>query len=131
MAAITMTVVGNLARDPELRYTPTGHAFASFTIASTERVRDGNGWKDGATTWVRCTAWRDLAEHAAETLHQGTRVVATGNVHQREYQDKDGSRRTDWELNVTDCGPSLLFATARVTKAAAKTARNQEEQPPW
>jgi single-strand DNA-binding protein len=116
MTAITMTVVGNLGRDPELRYTAEGHPVASFTIASTERVRDGDTWKDGAVTWVRCAAWRSLAEHAAETFHKGDRVIATGTLIQHDHINEEGVTRYGWELSVIDCGPSLKFATTRTIK---------------
>jgi len=136
MTAINVTVIGNLARDPELRYTPTGAAVASFTVASSERYRDNSGeWHDGPTSWVRCNAWRDLAEHVAETLGKGDRVIVTGKIAQRDYEitapggKGAPEKRTTWEVRADDVGPSLRSATAKI----AKTRRNGVPLPedPW
>jgi single-strand DNA-binding protein len=114
MTGISLTVAGNLGGDPELRYSAQGRLFATFTIASTERIRGDDGaWRDGTTSWVRAVAWGDLAGHVAETLQKGDRVLVTGTVKQREHTARDGTSRTDWELSVTDAAPSLLFATAQ------------------
>ena len=135
MPAIDITVTGNLARDPDLRYTPAGAPVATFTVASTERFQENGEWKDGATSWVRCNAWRELAEHIVETFSKGDRVIVHGTLRQRDYEvpAKDGNpggKRTSWEVNVTDAGPSLKYATA----AVKKTARDHVPPPaedPW
>lgn len=114
----TLTIVGNLGNDVELRFTPSGSAVASFTIASTPRHFDKrtNEWVNDETLWMRCTAWRDLAEHIAETLRKGMRVIAQGRLTQRSYQDRNGVDRTVVELTVDEIGPSLRYATAQVTR---------------
>ena len=115
----TITIVGNLTADPELRFTPAGAAVVAFTIASTPRAFDKNSseWKDGDTLFLRASAWRDLAEHVAESLTKGQRVIATGRLKQRSYDDNEGVKRTVIELDVEEVGPSLKYATAKVTKA--------------
>jgi single-strand DNA-binding protein len=115
----TITIVGNLTADPELRFTPAGAAVVAFSIASTPRAFDKtkNEWKDGDTLFLRASAWRDLAEHVAESLVKGQRVVATGRLKQRSYEDREGVKRTVVELDVDEIGPSLKYATAKVTKA--------------
>jgi single-strand DNA-binding protein len=117
-----ITVVGNLTADPELRYTNNGVPFASFTIASTPRTfdRQNNEWKDGEALFLRATVWREFAEHVANSLTKGTRVIARGNLRQRSYDDKDGQRRTSYELDVDEIGPSLRYATAQVTRAQSR-----------
>lgn len=114
-----ITVVGNLTADPEMRYTNSGVPFASFTIASTPRTFDKNAdeWKDGEGLFLRATVWREFAEHAASSLTKGMRVIARGNLRQRSYDDKDGQRRTSYELDIDEIGPSLRYATAAVTRA--------------
>ena len=113
-----ITVVGNLTADPEMRYTNSGVPFASFTIASTPRTFDkqANEWKDGEGLFLRATVWREFAEHCANSLTKGMRVIARGNLRQRSYDDKDGQRRTSYELDVDEIGPSLRYATAQVTR---------------
>lgn len=115
----TITVVGNLTGDPELRYTPSGHAVANFTVASTPRVFDKqtNQWKDGDALFLRCSLWRQPAENTAESLTRGARVIVTGRLTQRSYEAKDGEKRTVVELQVDEIGPSLRYATAKVNKA--------------
>ncbi|MGB7819371.1 MAG: single-stranded DNA-binding protein [Ornithinibacter sp.] len=115
----TITIVGNLTADPELRFTPSGAAVANFTVASTPRTfdRQTNDWKDGETLFMRCSVWRDAAENVAESLHRGTRVVATGRLKSRSYETKEGEKRTVIELDVDEVGPSLRYASAKVTKA--------------
>ncbi len=117
-----ITVVGNLTADPEMRYTNSGVPFASFTIASTPRTfdRQTNEWKDGEALFLRATVWREFAEHVANSLTKGTRVIARGNLRQRSYDDKDGQRRTSYELDVDEIGPSLRYATAQVTRAQSR-----------
>jgi len=114
----TVTVVGNLTDDPDLKITPSGASVASFTIASTPRTFDkaANEWKDGQALFLRCSIWRDAADHVVESLSKGTRVIATGALKQRSYE-KDGQKRTVVELDVEEIGPSLKYATAKVTKA--------------
>lgn len=114
----TITVVGNLTADPELRFTPSGAAVSNFTIASTPRFfdRQANEWKDGETLFMRCSLWREAAENAAESLTKGTRVVAQGRLKARSFDTKEGERRTSWELDVDEIGPSLRFATASVQR---------------
>ena len=115
----TITIVGNLTADPELRFTPSGAAVANFTVASTPRTfdRQSNEWKDGETLFMRCSIWRDAAENIAESLHRGTRVIATGRLKSRSYDTKEGEKRTVIEIEADDLGPSLKWATASVTKA--------------
>jgi single-strand DNA-binding protein len=116
-----ITVVGNLTADPELRYTQNGLPVAGFTIASTPRNfdRQSNEWKDGESLFMRCSAWRDLAEHVAGSLTKGSRVIATGRLRQRSYETREGEKRTAIELEVDEVGPSLRYATATVTRAAS------------
>ena len=113
-----ITIVGNLTADPELRTTGNGATLASFTIASTPRTynRNSGQFEDGTALFMRCTAWRDLAQHCAESLHKGMRVIATGRLSQRNYQAQDGSNRSVIELTVDEIGPSLRYATASVTR---------------
>jgi single-strand DNA-binding protein len=115
----TITIVGNLTADPELRFTPSGAAVANFTVASTPRTfdRQANEWKDGETLFMRCSIWRDAAENIAESLHRGTRVIVTGRLKSRSYETKEGEKRTVIELDVDEVGPSLRYASAKVTKA--------------
>jgi single-strand DNA-binding protein len=113
-----ITVVGNLTGDPELRFTPSGAPVANFTIASTPRVRDNqtNEWKDGDTLFLRCSIWRDAAENVAETLSKGMRVIAQGRLTQRSYTTREGENRSVVELQVDEIGPSLRYASAKVTR---------------
>jgi single-strand DNA-binding protein len=115
-----ITVVGNLTADPELRFTPSGAAVANFTVASTPRTFDKNSneWKDGEALFLRCSVWRQAAENVAESLHRGTAVIVQGRLKQRSYETKEGEKRTVYELDVEEVGPSLKFATAKVTKAS-------------
>lgn len=113
-----ITIVGNLTADPEIRTTGSGASVASFTIASTPRSwnRSTNQFEDGQALFMRCSAWRDLAEHCAQSLSKGMRVIAQGRLQQRSYQANDGSQRTVIELQVDEIGPSLRYATAHVQK---------------
>lgn len=115
----TITIVGNLTNDPELRFTPSGAAVASFTVASTPRFLDKatNEWKDGDALFLRCSVWRQAAENAAESLHRGDRVLVTGRLKQRSFETKEGEKRTVVEVDVDEVGPSLRYATAKVNKA--------------
>jgi len=125
-----ITVVGNLTDDPELRFTPSGAAVANFTIASTPRTldRQTNEWRDGEALFLRCSLWRQAGENAAESLTKGMRVIATGALKQRSYE-KDGQKRTVVELDVEEIGPSLKYATAKVTKASrsGQSGGNQQQ----
>ena len=114
-----ITVVGNLTADPELRFTPNGAAVANFTVASTPRTfdRQTNEWKAGEALFLRCSVWREAAENVAESLTKGMRVIVQGRLRARSYDDRDGNRRTSWELDVDEVGPALRFATAKVTRA--------------
>jgi single-strand DNA-binding protein len=113
-----ITVVGNLTADPELRFTPSGAAVASFTIASTPRTfdRNSNEWKDGEALFLRCSIWRQAAENAAESLTRGMRVIASGRLKQRSYETREGEKRTVIELDVEEIGPSLKYASAKVNR---------------
>ena len=115
-----ITVVGNLTADPELRFTPSGAAVANFTVASTPRTFDKNTneWKDGEALFLRCSVWRQAAENVAESLTRGTAVIVQGRLKQRSYDTKEGEKRTVYELDVDEVGPSLRWATAKVTKAS-------------
>jgi single-strand DNA-binding protein len=122
-----LTLIGNLTNDPELRFTPSGHAVANFTVASTPRTfdRQSNEWKDGETLFMRCAIWREAAESVAESLTRGTRVIVTGRLEQRSYDTKEGEKRTVVEMQVDEVGPSLRYATAKVTKAGRSGGGNQ------
>lgn len=113
-----ITVIGNLTADPELRFTPSGAAVANFTVASTPRTfdRNSNEWKDGEALFLRCNIWREAAENVAESLTKGTRVIVSGRLKQRSYDDRDGNKRTVVELEVDEIGPSLRYATAKPTR---------------
>lgn len=115
-----ITVIGNLTDDPELKFTPSGAAVANFTVASTPRTfdRQSNEWKDGDALFIRCAAWRQLAENCAESLQKGQRVIVTGALKIRNFERQDGSKGTSVEINVDEIGPSLRYATAKVTKVS-------------
>ena len=117
---IPITIIGNLTNDPELRFTPSGAAVASFTVASSSRVLDKqtNEWKDGESLFLTCNVWRQAAENAAESLQRGMRVIVQGRLKQRSYETREGEKRTVYEIEVDEVGPSLKNATAKVTKAA-------------
>ena len=113
-----ITIVGNLTADPEMRFTPSGAAVASFTVASTPRTfdRQAGEWKDGETLFMRCSIWRDAAENVAESLTKGTRVIVQGRLVQRSYTTREGENRTVVEMQVDEIGPSLRYAKAQVTR---------------
>lgn len=114
-----ITVVGNLTADPELRFTPSGAAVANFTVASTPRTFDraSGEWKDGEALFLRCNIWRQAAENVAESLTRGSRVIVTGRLKQRSFETKEGEKRTVFEVEVDEIGPSLRYATAKVNRA--------------
>ena len=116
----TITVVGNLTADPELRFTPSGAAVANFTVASTPRIydRQSGEWKDGEALFLRCNIWREAAENVAESLTRGTRVIVSGRLKQRSFETREGEKRTVFEVEVDEIGPSLRYATAKVNKAS-------------
>ena len=126
----TITVIGNLTADPELRFTQSGVAVANFTIASTPRTFDKrrNEWVDGEALFLRSTIWRDAAENVAESLEKGSRVVAQGRLVQRAFTDREGNNRTSIELDVDEIGPSLRYATARVTKVDRRQSGGRAPQ---
>jgi single-strand DNA-binding protein len=117
---VTITVIGNLTDDPELRFTPSGAAVARFRVASTPRFLDkqSNEWKDGEPLFLQCQVWRQAAENVAESLHRGARVIVSGRLRQRTYETREGEKRTVFELEVDEVGPSLRYATAKVQKMA-------------
>jgi len=123
----TLTVIGNLTNDPELRFTPSGAAVANFTIASTPKTfdRNSNEWKDGETLFLRCAVWKEPGENVAESLTKGMRVIISGRLKSRSYETKEGEKRTVIELEVDEIGPSLRYATAKVNR----TQRNGGQAP--
>ncbi len=119
----TITIVGNLTGDPELRFTPSGAAVANFTVASTPRTfdRQSNEWKDGDAMFLNCSVWRQAAENVAESLTKGMRVVVQGRLKSRSYETQQGERRTVFEVDVDEVGPSLRYATAKVARATGNS----------
>ncbi|MFC4588623.1 single-stranded DNA-binding protein [Sphaerisporangium corydalis] len=132
----TITIIGNLTTDPELRFTGSGLAVAGFTVASTSRTfnRAAGAWDDGNTLFMRCSAWREMADHVAESLNRGARVIVTGRLSQRSYETREGDKRTVVELTVDEIGPSLRFATAKPVKATRNGDASSPATPqsdPW
>ena len=115
-----ITIIGNLVGDPELRYTPTGQAVATFRVASTPRFMDRttNEWKDGDSLFLSCNVWRQAAENVAESLQRGMRVIVSGRLRQRSYETKEGEKRTVYEVEADEVGPSLRNASAKVTRSS-------------
>lgn len=122
-----ITIVGNLVDDPELRFTPSGAAVANFRIASTARRfnKQSNEWEDGDALFLSCSAWRQLAENVAESLQKGMRVLIQGRLKSRQYETREGEKRTVFEIDVEEVGPSLKYATAKVTRAARSQGGQQ------
>jgi len=116
------SIVGNLTEDPELRYTPSGAPVANFRVAVTPRVKDGDGWKDGETSFFQVTAWRSLAENVAESLTKGARVMVYGRLTQRSWETPEGEKRSVVEVQAEEVGPSLRWATAKPERTSAKAA---------
>lgn len=129
-----ITIIGNLTADPELRFTPSGHAVTNFTVASTPRSFDkaSNEWKDGEALFLRCSIWRQAAENVAESLQRGARVIVTGRLKQRSYETQQGDKRSVIELEAEDVGPSLLWATATVHRGERASAGPKgQAADPW
>ena len=128
---VTICITGNLVDDPILRFAQSGAAVANFTIASTPRAFDkqSNEWKDGDTMFLNCSIWRQAAEHVAESLTKGTRVIVQGRLKSRSYDDREGNRRTVFEVDVEEIGPSLARATAVVTRATGGAVQSAPRQP--
>ena len=132
-----ITIIGNLTADPELRYTPSGSAVANFTVATTPRTFDKRTgeWVDGDATFLRCNLWRQPAENLVESgIGRGARVIVHGRLRQRSYETRDGEKRTSYEVEVDEIGPSLRYATASVEKvgrSSAPAARHDEAEGPW
>jgi single-strand DNA-binding protein len=124
-----VTVIGNLGSEPDMRYTPGGNAVASFSVAVPQRRYDkvSGKWEDTGTTWYRCIAWRDLAEHAAESLTRGTRVIVVGSLASRDWEDKEGNKRESWEVTVDAIGPDLTYATASVKRTTREKVPMPED----
>jgi len=132
MADTHVTITGNLTDNPELTYTPNGAAVANFRLAVTPRVRDGNGWKDGETSFFRITAWRDLAEHLADSLAKGDRVIVQGQLKTRSWETPEGDKRSVVEVTAEEAGPSLRWAIAkpeRATKATTNRGQTTDDPP--
>ena len=132
----TITMIGNLVDDPELRFTPSGAAVAKFRVASTPRYLDKttNEWKDGESLFLQCQIWRQAAENVAESLTKGMRVILSGRLKQRSYETKEGEKRTVFEVEVDEVGPSLRSATAKVTRtqrAAGGASTETFSDDPW
>ena len=139
---VIVTIIGSLTADPELRYTSSGAPVANFTVASNARTFDknSNDWKDSDPLFLRCTAWKQLAENITESLTKGARVIVQGRLKQRSYETRDGEKRTVTELDVEEIGPSLKFATAKVQRASREggsrgstqqTQRGSASDDPW
>ncbi|MEU4092024.1 single-stranded DNA-binding protein [Streptomyces sp. NPDC026673] len=126
----TLTLAGNLVDDPELRFTPAGHAVAKFRVASTPRTFDkqANEWKDGESLFLTVSCWRKLAENVTESLQRGARVIVTGRLTQRSYDDREGIKRTVYEVEADDVAASLQRATAHITKAGREGAQQAQQQ---
>lgn len=124
-----ITLVGNIVADPELRFTPSGAAVANFRVASTPRYydREAGEWKDGDGLFLTCNAWRQMAENVAESLAKGMRIMVKGRLRQRNYETKQGEKRTVYEIEVDDVGPSLRNATANVTKTSGQQGRGGQQ----
>jgi single-strand DNA-binding protein len=134
MADTHVTLVGNLTDDPEVRFTPTGTQVGSFRLAVTPRVRDGEGWKNGETSYFRINLWRELASHTAESLSKGDRAVVIGRLKTRAWETPEGERRSVVEVEADEVGPSLKWATAkpqRASKPNGKTSGQSNDDPPF
>lgn len=133
-----ITLIGNLVEDVELRFTPSGHAVANFTVASTSRVfdKEKGEYKDGDAIFLRCSIWRQYAENITESLAKGTRVIVTGRLKQKHYETKEGEKRTSFEVDVDEVGAALRYATVKITKTtrdnkSASQTSNEYQGDPW
>jgi single-strand DNA-binding protein len=124
-----ITIVGNLVDSPELRFTAQGKAVANFTVAESKRVKDGNDWKDGPTTFWKCSLWDTAAENLTESMSRGQRVIVVGEVAQRSYETREGEKRSVFEVTASEVGPSVKWATAKVEKVGKKPAPKPEDDP--
>lgn len=136
MTTTQHTFIGNLTADPELRFTSSGHAVASFTVADSKRVydKDASEWKDADPVFIRCQMWRQYAENVAESLQKGMRVIVVGTLKQRTWETREGEKRTTIELDADDVGPALKFATAKVTRTTrngGSPAASGAMEDPW
>lgn len=122
-----VTVIGTLTADPEIRFTQSGHAVANFTVASNDRRKNTQTgeWEDGDATFLRCSIWRQAAECLADSVHRGDRVIVTGRLRQRQYETREGEKRTVFELDADEVGPSLRWAIATVTKPGRNRGARQ------
>lgn len=127
-----VTLIGTLTSDPELRFTPNGAAVANFTVAANARFFDktANEWRDGDATFLRCNLWRQAAENVCESLEKGQRVIVTGSLKQRSYETKEGDKRTVYEVEIDEVGPSLKFATAKVNRGQ-RSGGGAAADDPW
>lgn len=125
-----ITLVGNLTSDPELRFTPSGAAVANFTVASPPRTFDkqSNEWRDGEALFLQCSVWRQAAENAAESLQKGMRVIVTGNLKAESYETREGQKRTVFKIDVQEVGPSLKYASAKVTRVSRSDGSHSQGQ---
>lgn len=126
----TVVVVGNLTRDPELRYTTQGTAVCNFSVAQTPRVRKNDGWEDGDTSFFDCSVWRDYGEHVAASFTKGQRVIVVGRMKQRFWDDKEGNKRNSWEVEVDECGPSLKWGDATFNRAERSQGSSSQPSRP-
>ena len=134
MAETHVTITGNLTDDPDLRYTPNGTEVANFRLAVTARIKDGDSWRDGDTSFFRITAWRQLAEHIGDSLSKGDRVIVTGQLRMRAWETPEGDKRQVVEVTAEEAGPSLKWATAkpeRASKTSGKQAGQFNDDPPF
>lgn len=125
-----LTISGNVAGDPELRFTPAGKAYAKFSVAENRKWKDAQGADQEATTWHRCVAWGQLGEHIADSVSKGMKVLCYGRLDQRDWETDAGEKRTAFEVSVTDLGPSLMFATAKVEKIERPSGGGTRQGPP-
>lgn len=126
----SITVIGNLTRDPELRYTTQGTAVVNFSVAHTPRRKTDSGWEDGDTSFFNCSAWRDLGEHIAASFQKGQRVIVIGTMQQRSWEDNDGNKRTSYDVQVDEAGHSLKWGEAHFDKAERTGNKSSNTPPP-
>lgn len=123
----TAIVIGNLTADPDLRYTPNGAAVCRLGVAVTRREREGEGWRDGETSFYDAACWRSLAENVAESLHKGDRVVVIGRLRQRSWESAEGERRSKIEIDADEVSPSLRWATAQITRTGSRQGASEDQ----